>query len=174
MSGIFQEHEAYPSRSFLLVELDRFDHRCGVHRRIELDRKPVPQVPFADLLPQVIGPGEAQRGQQPERDRLTVPVALVCGDRLDRVTDRVTEVELGAQSGVPFVRRDDRALVAGAGEDQVGPGQDLSGLEATNLVPEAATGQQSGLDDLGHARRSSSASGRLASVSTSLITADGR
>ena len=46
-------------------------------------------------------------------------VTAVVARRLDRVTDGVTEVEDVAQAGVALVGGDDRALVAGAGEDDV-------------------------------------------------------
>ena len=51
--------------------------------------------------------GQAQRGQQPDPDRLPVAVALVAGGRLDRVPDRVTEVEHLAPPAVAFVLGDD-------------------------------------------------------------------
>ena len=70
--------------------------------------------------------GEAQRRQQAEADRLAVAVALVAARRLDRVADRVAEVEHGAQAVVALVGGDDLALVAGAGEDDV---VELGGVE---------------------------------------------
>ena len=60
--------------------------------------------------------GQSQRREHPERHRLTVAVTPVSGGGLDRVTDRVAEVQHLTAAGVPFVLRDDRQLRAHAAE----------------------------------------------------------
>ena len=56
-----------------------------------------------DLVAQRVLAGQPQRREQAERDRLAVAVARVAGDRLDRVADRVAEVEHLAQPAVALV-----------------------------------------------------------------------
>ena len=70
-----------------------------------------------DLGAQIVLPGQAQRGQEPEADGLPVAVAGVAGDRLDRVGHGVAEVEDLAAAAVALVLRHDRQLGPGARED---------------------------------------------------------
>ena len=49
-------------------------------------------------------PGEPQRRHHPERDRLAVR-EVVAGGRLERVTERVTEVELVARPAIVRIAR---------------------------------------------------------------------
>ena len=65
---------------------------------------------LAHLVAQLPGARQSQRREQPEPDRLAVAVARVSGDGLDRVADRVAEVEHLPQSAVAFVLRDDPQL----------------------------------------------------------------
>src|SRR6266446_9260246 len=55
-------------------------------------------------------PGEAGLGDHAERDGLTVRPALVTAGRLQRVADRVSVVEHGAQVGLLLVPLDDPSL----------------------------------------------------------------
>ena len=48
-----------------------------------------------------------------------MPVPRVAARRLDRVSDRVAEIERGAEAGVALVGGDDLALETGAVEDHV-------------------------------------------------------
>ena len=127
-----------------------------------------------DLLAQLGRLGEAQRRQQAEADRLAVAVALVAARRLDRVADRVAEVEHGAQAAVALVGGDDLALVAGAGEDEVVELGGVERLERAGPLPELAAGQQAGLQQLDEARRELLRAAGVASVAVSAITAAGR
>ncbi len=81
--------------------------------------------------------GEPQRRQQAEANRLAVAVALVAAGRLDRVADGVAEVEHRAPAGVALVGGDDLALVAGAGEDQLGEPRRDRALRARAPAPRA-------------------------------------
>ena len=75
-----------------------------------------------DLLAQPRLGGERERGQQAEADRLAVPVAAVARHRLDRVADRVAEVERLAAARVALVGGHDGELRARAGEHEVAVG----------------------------------------------------
>ena len=72
-----------------------------------------------DLVAQLGLLGERQRGEQPEADGLAVAVALVAGDGLDRMPNRVAEVEGLAQAGVALVLGHDPQLHARAREHEV-------------------------------------------------------
>ena len=81
---------------------------------------------LGDLVAQVGAAGERERGQQPEADGLAVAVARVAGDGLDRVADRVAEVEDLALAGVALVARHDPQLHARAREHEVAVGRGVS------------------------------------------------
>src|SRR5206468_10848573 len=68
---------------------------------------------FGDLVGQLAGARESQRGQQPEPDRLTMAVAPICGGGLDRMSHGVAEVERGPPARIPLVGRDDLELQIG-------------------------------------------------------------
>ena len=95
-------------------------------------------------------PGEPQRRQQPEADRLAVAVARVAGDGLDRVPDRVPEVQHLAAPGVALVRGDDRELRARAREDRRAR---RPRAPAATRLPQRAAGDQRRLQHLDPARR---------------------
>src|SRR5919197_934444 len=85
--------------------------------------------------------GEAQRRQQPEADRPAVPYAFVAGGGLERVRERVAEVENGALVPVERIAHAHRRLEGGAAPNA------LARLE----LPERLASEQPGLDHLGHA-----------------------
>ena len=58
-----------------------------------------------------------------------------------------------AQAGVALVGGDDLALVAGAGEDELGELLGVEPLERAHPLPELAAGQQAGLEHLDEAGR---------------------
>ena len=72
-----------------------------------------------DLGAQLRRPREPKRRQQSESHRLAVAIAPVAARRLDRVADRVTQVEHRAAPGVALVGGDDLELGPRAGEDHV-------------------------------------------------------
>ena len=74
--------------------------------------------------------GEAQRDEQAERDRLAVPERGVAGRRLERVRERVAEVERRAHARVALVRGDDGELRARAVLDDRGERRQLRGDRA--------------------------------------------
>ena len=101
-------------------------------------------------------------------------VARVAARRLDRVADRVAEVERLAQARVALVGGDDLALVAGAGEDDVVERGRVERLDRPHPLPERAAGQQAGLQRLDEAGGQLLGAAGVASVSVSAITAAGR
>ena len=72
-----------------------------------------------DVVAQLVLAGQAQRGEQAEADRLAVAVAGVAGGRLDRVADRVAEVEHLARAAVALVGGHDAQLRARAADDHL-------------------------------------------------------
>src|SRR3954462_882500 len=63
---------------------------------------------------------EAQGAAKPERHRFTVSETLIARRRLEGVPDRVPEIEEGACSALPLVRREDARLHPQAGRDDRG------------------------------------------------------
>ena len=100
------------------------------------------------LLAQRIAPREPQRCEQADRDRLAVAVAPVAGGRLDRVPDRVAEVQHLAPAAVALVLGHDRELRAQAAPDRLV----VDRPALAHARPQRAAGDQRGLDDLGVAR----------------------
>ena len=101
-----------------------------------------------DFVAQLRRPGEPQRRQQADADRLAVAQAAVGLDRLERVADRVPEDEGGADPFVALVGGDDFALVAGTAEDDVGEVGALERFDRAHQLPERSAGEQAGLDHL--------------------------
>src|SRR5450759_5237059 len=83
---------------------------------VERHRQSARPQQLAHLLAQGILTGEVQRREQAEPDGLAVTVALVPGDGLQSVADRVSEVESLARARVALVFGDDSELRARAGE----------------------------------------------------------
>ena len=98
---------------------------------VERGRQALGGEQVGDLVAQLGLLGERQRGEQPEADRLAVAVALVGGDGLDRMPNRVAEVEGLAQAGVALVLGHDPQLDAGAGEHEVAVGRSAASRERT-------------------------------------------
>ena len=150
-AGRLDQHEADAPAAALLVALHGGGDRGAVDRRVERGRQPLGGEQARDLVAQLGLLGERQRGQQPEADRLAVAVALVAGDGLDRMPNRVAEVEGLAQAGVALVLGHDPQLDARAGEHEVAVG--CAALARAHAPPQVAAGDQAGLDHLGPARR---------------------
>ena len=89
-----------------------------------------------DLVAKLVGAREPQRRQQAEADRLAVAVAPVSGRRLDRVPDRVAEVERLAAAGVALVGGDDRELGPRAGEDHARRARRVERVDRPHPLPE--------------------------------------
>ena len=85
---------------------------------------------------------------RPRPDRLAVAVAPVPGRGLDRVADRVAEVEDVAPAAVALVGGDHLALVAGAGEDHVVELDRIERFDQPHPLPERAAGEQARLQHL--------------------------
>ena len=98
-----------------------------------------------DELAQRVLPGEPQGGQQPEADRLAVAIARVAGGGLDRVADRVAEVERLARAAVALVGGHDAQLGAHAADDHVV----VDRAAGRDAVPQRPAGDERGLDHLG-------------------------
>ena len=104
------EHERHGvGPGALLVAADRLEHRLDVDA-LEPHREPALGEQPSHLLSQRVLPGEAQGGQQAEADGLAVAVARVAGRGLDRVADRVPEVQHLPAPAVALVGGDDREL----------------------------------------------------------------
>ena len=84
--------------------------------------------------------GKPKRGEEAERDRLAVRDALVASGRLERVRERVAEVEHLPLAVVVRVAEADGRLEGGAAPDELVVGK----------LPQRLAGEQAGLHDLGH------------------------
>ncbi len=96
-------------------------------------------------------------------------VALIAGDRLERMADRVPEVEHLAAARVALVFGDDGELRARAREDRAL----VERLVGRDPLPQLAAGDQRGLQHLHVAGRKLRRAGSVASVSGSTITPAG-
>ena len=96
---------------------------------------------------QVVAPGEAQRGQQAEADRLAVAQAAVAGDRLERVADGVAEVQHLAPAAVALVLGHDGELRPRAGQHDVV----VVARAGRDALPEGAARDERRLQHLGEA-----------------------
>ena len=97
LARLGEQDEADARGGPLLVALQGVEHRVDLDRRVEGDRQAVAAQDLLDLVAQLRRVGEPQRRQQAEADRLAVAVARVAARRLDRVADRVAEVEDAAR-----------------------------------------------------------------------------
>ena len=150
VAGRLDEHEADPPAAALLVARGGGDDVGRVDRRVEPRRQPVLGEQVGDLLAQRGLGGERERRQQPEPDRLAVAVARVARDGLDRVPDRVAEVEaLAARRR--RARRRPRRRASCARTPARGRGRPRAAPRA-DALPQRPAGDQRGLDHLGPAR----------------------
>ena len=85
-------------------------------------------------------PGETQRREEPERDRVAV-ADRVERRRLERVREGVAEVEDRAAAALVGIREADARLVGGAGADHL----------RLREIPDVDAREQPGLDHFGHA-----------------------
>ena len=97
------------------------------------------------LPAQIVLLGELERGEQAERHRLAMAVAGISGDRLDRVGDRVPEIQDLAHPGVALVLGDDPQLGPRAGADDP---VEVGWAPRANLLPQVSAGDQGGLQHL--------------------------
>ena len=132
----------------LLVEAHRLEHGVRIDA-VEAQRQTGRAEQFGGLFAQRVGARQAQRGEQAEADGLAVQQQPVAGDGLDRVADRVAEVEYLAAAAVTLVGGDDLELRARALEDHVLVGRAARG----HPLPERAARDQRRLHDLGVAGR---------------------
>ena len=145
-AGLAEEHERHrPLPQALLVALGRHHDRIRVGR-VERRRQALSREQRLDLLAQLRRPGEPQRREQAERDRLAVAVLRVPGRGLDRVADGVPEVEDLAQAAVPLVLGDDPELRPRAVDDHR---RIVRRRPAAHPLPQRAAGDQRRLDHLG-------------------------
>src|SRR6478736_5465020 len=112
LAGLREKDEADARGGSLLVALKGVEDRVHPDRAVEGDRQAAPAQQLLDLGGQRRRLGEAQRRKQAEPDRLAVPVARVAAGGLDRVPDRVPQVEDVSQTLVSLVGGHYRALVA--------------------------------------------------------------
>ena len=116
-----------------------------------LDLGPHPPVQPELLL------GDPQGRQQADGHRLAVPVTLVSGRRLERVRERVAEVERGANAELTLVLGHDRELRPHAAFDhrrsglRLVPERALDRRQPPHPLPQAAARDKTGLDHLGKA-----------------------
>ena len=95
---------------------------------------------------------------RPSADRLAVAPPPVAGGRLERVRERVAEVQRGPEAGVALVRRDDAQLRARAALDHAGHGRQVAldhgpqRRQRAHVLPQAPARDQRRLHDLGEAR----------------------
>ena len=86
-------------------------------------------------------PDRRRAASEAERDGLAVADAVVAGGRLERVRERVAEVQHRAVAAVVRVAEADGGLEGGAAADELVVGQ----------LPERLAREQAGLHHLGHA-----------------------
>src|SRR6266566_5735002 len=87
-----------------------------------------------------VAAGQAQCCEEAEGDRPPVGYPLVSGSRLERVRERVAEVQDLALGAVLGVAQADRGLEGGAAPDEL----------VVRQLPEWRAREQAGLHDLGH------------------------
>jgi len=105
LTGLSEQHERQLPRHTLLVARGRLEdvlHLNALQRHRQLTR----EQHLPHLRAQALGAGEPQRREQAESDRLAVSKARVAGGRLDRMPDRVAEVEHLPAPAVALIRRD--------------------------------------------------------------------
>ena len=112
-----QDERHRPLPDALLVAGGGHDNGIRIDLLIERTGSPRAASSSADLLAQSVLARQPQRGEQPERDRLPVPVGGIAGHGLDRVTDGVAEIEDLAHAVVALVAGDDPQLGLRAGGD---------------------------------------------------------
>ena len=118
--GPLEQHEADALGVRLLVALERGHDRVGVDRGIELGRQArARRGARATSARSPSAPESRSAASRPKRDGLAMAVAPVARRRLDRVTDRVAEVQDLAAAGVALVLGDDVDLRPRAVEDDV-------------------------------------------------------
>src|ERR1700722_6447774 len=117
IAGGAEQHKRDLRACALLVAHGRRENLLYV-LSVELDWQPACLKQIAYLLAQLWEAGQLQRDKQPQTNRLAVTVALVAGDGLERVPDRVPQVEHLAAAGVALVLRDHRELCACALADR--------------------------------------------------------
>ena len=145
--GRVEQHERHRALAeALLVARGRHHDRVGVG---VVEPRRQARAPPAARPPRARSSGcsdSRSAASRPERDRLAVAVAGVSGDGLDRVADRVAQVEDLAHAGVALVLGDDRA--ASCARRRRSPRGRRAGPRADPL-PQLAAGDQRGLDHLG-------------------------
>src|SRR5262249_20285404 len=144
LARLRDEDEADALRGRLLVAGDGVDHPADVDRWIERDRQPVRGEDSLDLLAQPVGVGEPERGEQTEPYGLAVAIARVAGGGLDRMADRVPEIEDGTLARVALIAGDHLDLRPRAGEDHVLEALRIQDLHRADAVPELSARDQAG------------------------------
>ena len=145
------EHEADPLGRPLLVAADRVEDGFGVDPAVERRRQAGPLEQLGDLGLEPFGAGEPERGDEADRDRLAVAVALVAGGRLDPVADGVAEVEHRAQPGSRSSASTTSSFVRAQSKTSGATDLGVDRLERADPLPERPAGDQRRLDDLGEA-----------------------
>ncbi len=171
--GLSRSTKGTPSRVRLLVALERRHDLVGLYSRIELGGEPAPLEQPGHLGPKLARPGEPERGDQPQGDRLAMAVAAVARGRLDRVTDGVAEVQDLPATRVALVLGDDVDLHTGAVEDEVAELCGVERLRARGRAPRASPPAISAVFTTSAKPAASSSGGSVASAPGSARTACG-